>query len=313
LLPELPLQYADYAAWQRQWLQGEILENQIKFWRQQLQGAPPVLKLPADRERPQVQSFRGGHEEFAMAKDLADALNTLGRQEGVTLFMTMLAAFNAMLARDTGEDQIVIGTDVANRPTLECERMIGFFINLLPLRTDLSGNPSFRDLLARVRETTLASYTHQEMPFDKLVEELRPERSLSHNPLVQVLFVMQNTPRASREFCGLKLSRFEMPIAQSKFDLAVFANENESGIYFHWLYSADLFERATVTRMSGHFENLLRSAIANPDARLSQLEMLSPEEKERQAAEKEGRKQTQRKKLMSVDLKSVSLGKGAGE
>jgi len=201
----------------------------------------------------------------------------------------------------------VIGTDVANRPNLETERLIGFFINLLPLRCNLSGNPTFGALLGRLRETTLACYAHQDMPFDKLVEELRPERNLSQNPLTQVLFVMQNTPRATKEFCGLKLSRFEMPITQSKFDVAVFASENDKEMNFHWVYSADLFGPATISSMSRHYENLLRSVVARPESRLDTFEMFSPEEKEKQFADKKERKQSHIKKLMTAEPKVVSF------
>jgi amino acid adenylation domain-containing protein len=306
-LPELTIQYVDYAYWQRQWLQGKTLETQLTFWRDQLAGAPPVLTLPTDRPRPQIRTFRGGHHTAALPKSLVEELNLLSRREGVTLFMTLLAVFQMLLARYSGQEDIVIGTDVANRPTIETERLIGVFINLLPLRCDLSGNPTFGALLGRVRNNTLACYAHQEMPFDKLVEELRPDRNLGQNPLVQVLFVMQNTPRATKEFGGLKLSRFDMPITQAKFDVAVFASENDKELGFHWIYSADLFDPGTVLRMSQHYENLLRSVVARPDSRLDTFEMLSTEEKERQSAEKKERKQSHIKKLMTAEPKVVSF------
>jgi len=304
------LQYADYAAWQRNWLQGEALEARLGFWRRQLSGAPPVLHLRSDRPRPQVQTFEGGHIPVMLPRELHEGVKALGAQEGVTVFMTLLAAFQALLAWHTGEKQIVVGTDVANRPTLDTESMIGFFINLLPLSTDLSGDPRFSELLQRVRETTLAAYTYQDLPFHKLVEELRPERSLSHNPLVQVLFVMQNTPSAKKAFSGLTLSRFELPITHSKFDVAVFANENENGLQCHWLYSKDLFEQSTIARMATHFENLLRSGIANPHLRLSSLEVLGPEEKERSRVANSERKQMQLKKLLTADPQPASFVDG---
>jgi non-ribosomal peptide synthetase component F len=242
-----------------------------------------------------------------LPRDLLEGVKTLGAQEGVTLFMALLATFQALLAYHTGEKRIVVGTDVANRPTLDTEGMIGFFINLLPLSTDLSGDPRFLELLQRVRETTLAAYTYQDLPFHKLVEELRPERSLSHNPLVQVLFVMQNTPPAKKVFSGLSLSRFDLPITHSKFDVAVFVNEDADGLQCHWLYSRDLFEQSTIARMATHFENLLRSAIANPHLRLSALEVLGAEEKERGRVAKMERKQMQLKKLLTADPQPASF------
>jgi len=306
-LPELTIHYADYAHWQRQWLQGKTLETQLTFWRNQLAGAAPVLKLPTDRPRPPIRTFRGGHHTTALPKSLVEGLKLLSQREGVTLFMTLLAVFQMLLARYSGQDDIVIGTDVANRPNIETERLIGFFINLLPLRCNLSGNPTFGALLGRVRETTLAFYAHQDMPFDKLVEELRPDRNLSQNPLTQVLFVMQNTPRATKEFCGLKLSRFEMPITQSKFDVAVFASDNDKEINFHWIYSADLFEPSTIAVMSQHYENLLRGVVARPESRLDTFEMLTAEEQGKQSADKKERKQSHIKKLMTAEPKVVSF------
>ena len=306
-LPELTIQYADYAAWQRQWFQGEVLGNQLAYWREQLKGAPPLLQLPTDRPRPQTQSFRGAYESIPLAAEVSSALKKFSQQEGMTLFMTLLAGFQTLLSRYSGQEQIVLGTDVANRTTTETERLIGFFINLLALRGDLSGNPTFRELLGRVRESALGAYAHQDMPFDKLVEELQPERSLSHNPIVQALFVMQNIPRQKRDLAGLKLTPFEMPITRSKFDLAVFMVESESGLVGNWLYSTDLFERATILRMASNFETLLRSAVSQPDARISTLEMLTEEEKQQRGAEKKQRKQSQLKKLITLEPKAVSL------
>ena len=306
-LSELSIQYADYAAWQREWFQGAVLQQQLAYWRKQLLGAPPVLELPTDRPRPVQQSFRGALESIPFSPELSANLKAFSRREGVTLFMALLAGFQSLLARYSGQDQIVLGTDVANRPTLETEKLIGFFINLLAIRTDLSGNPSFRELLGRVRETALSAYAHQDMPFDKLVEELRPERSLSHNPIVQVLFVMQNIPRTRKKLGGLELSAFEMPLTRSKFDLAVFMVENESGILGHWVYSTDLFDRSTILRMATHFETLLHSAAAEPEARIDALEMLTDSEKQQRGAETKQRKQSQLKKLMAVEPKAVSL------
>ena len=247
------------------------------------------------------------YESIPLSSDLASSLKKFSRQEGVTLFMTLLAGFQTLLSRYSGQEQIVVGTDLANRTTTETERLIGFFINLLALRTDLSGNPSFRDLLGRVREVALGAYAHQDMPFDKLVEELQPERSLGHNPLVQVLFVMQNIPRQRQELHSLKLSPFEMPITRSKFDLAVFMVEDENGLTGNWLHSTDLFERATVLRMARQFETLLGNAQAQPDSRLSALEILTEDERRQVDIEKKQRKQSQLKKLMKIEPKVASF------
>jgi hypothetical protein len=306
-LPELAIQYADYSAWQRQWFQGEVLDKQLAYWREQLRGAPPVIQLPADRPRPSVQSFQGAYESVSLPENLLEPLKKLGQEEGVTLFMTLLAGFQALLSRHSGQEQIVIGTDLANRGSIETEKLIGFFINLLPLRTNLSGNPPFRELLGRVREVALGAYAHQDMPFDKLVEELQPDRSLSHNPLVQALFVMQNIPRPKRELAGLTLSAFEIPITRSKFDLAVFMVENDGRLIGNWLYSTDLFDRATILRMAGHFAALLQSAVAQPDSRLSALEILSEDEKLQRGSQTKERKQSQLKKLITVEPKAVTL------
>ena len=306
-LPDLPIQYADYAAWQRNWFQGEVLDQQLAYWKEHLRGAPPVLQLPTDRPRGKAQSFQGFMETISFSGETAAALRKLGQQEGVTLFMSLLAGFQTLLARYSGEDQIVIGTDVANRSTTETERLIGFFINLLALRTDLSGNPTFRELLGRVREVALGAYTHQEMPFDKLVQELQPERSLSHNPVVQALFVMQNLPPKERNLMGLALSPFELPITRSKFDLAVFVVDRPEELITYWLYSTDLFDAATIRKMARHFEALLTNAVADPDMRIGSIQYLSEEELQEQESGKKQKKQSQLKKLLGAAPKGIQL------
>jgi non-ribosomal peptide synthetase component F len=312
-LPEPVLQYADYAAQERQWLQGEVLEKQLAFWREQLKGVPPILDLPLDHERPKNRTFQGGCEMLHIPLETLRGLKALARQEGATLFMTLMAGFQALLSRYSGAEQIVVGTDLANRTTPETERMIGFFINLLAVRTDLSGNPTFRELLGRVREGLLESYAHQELPFDKIVHELQPERSATHNPIVQVLFVMQNIPRAKRELAGLQLEGFAVPTTTSKFDMAVFVAEKPDELLGYWIYSTELFEPATIQRMLRHFENLLESTVSQPDARLSALAMLSPEEVAQQDAEKKQRKQSQFKKLKSTAPEPVGLSSDNGD
>ena len=221
--------------------------------------------------------------------------------------MALMAVFQAMLSKYSGEQQIVVGTDLANRTTPQTERMIGFFINLLAVRTDLSGNPTFRELLSRVREGLLESYAHQDVPFPKVVQEVQPDRSATHNPIVQVLFVMQNVPRAKRELACLQVDPFDVPITSSKFDMAVFVAEAPDGLGVYWVYSTELFEQATIQRMFGHFGNLLNSAAAQPDARLSALEMLSPEEIAQQEEAKQRRKQSQFSKLKSTSPAAVGL------
>jgi non-ribosomal peptide synthetase component F len=202
-LPELPIQYADFAHWQRQWLQGEVLEEQLSYWKQQLNNAPPVLELPTDRPRPPIQSYQGAIASLVLCESLSQKLKFLSQRSGVTLFMILLAAFQTLLYRYTGQSDICIGSPIANRNRSETEGLIGFFVNTLVLRTDLSGNPSFQELLGRVREVALGAYAHQDLPFEQLVEALQPERSLSHQPLFQVMFILQNSPMPSLELPGL--------------------------------------------------------------------------------------------------------------
>ena len=301
-LPELAVQYADYALWQRQRLGSGALERHLDYWRNQLAGAPPVLKLPTDRPRAAARSFEGASQVIALAADLTKVLKEFSRREDVTLFMTLVAGFQALLARYSGQDQIVVGTDVANRTTTEAETLMGFFINLLVLRTDFSGNPTFRELLKRVRRTALDAYAHQHVPFDKLVEELQPERRGTHSPIVQVQFVMQNTPSAERHLTGLELSGFGVPITHSKFDLSLLMVERGDRLAGHWVYRTDLFEPATIERMGRHFEALLRRALEQPDSRLSTLAIESPAELEQRERERKRQKQLQRERLTGSPL-----------
>jgi hypothetical protein len=305
--PELSVQYADYAAWQRNSLQGELLETQLSYWRKHLLGAPSLLQLPSDRPRPESRTFAGAYEAIPLPTDVANSAKEFCQREGVTVFMVLLAAFNALLSRYSGQEHIVLGTDIANRTSAETERMIGFFINLLPLHTDLSGDPDFRHLVSRVREVALGAYAHQDLPFDKLVEDLRPERSLSHNPIVQALFVMQNIPSQRRQLAGVEMRYFPIPITRSKFDVAVFIRESNGTMFQDWLYSTELFDRVTILRMAAHFEALLRDALAHPEKRVSELQMLSEEEKHRVEAERNARKQTQRQKLGSAQPRAIQL------
>jgi hypothetical protein len=309
-LPDLPLQYADYAVWQREYLQGEVFREQLKYWRKHLRGTPALLQLPFDRPRPAVRNFAGAHEVSVFSKEVSVAVKSFSNQHGLTPFMTLLSAYKALLSRYTGQEHIVLGTDIANRTTGETEQMIGFFINLLALHTDLSGNPSFEEITGRVREVALGAYAHQDIPFDKLVEDLQPERSRSHNPIVQALFVMQNIPRQRKELAGLQMAPFSVPITRSKFDLAVFVRDTGEQFVQDWLYSTELFERETVLRIASHFESLLKHSLANPGTRLRDLEYMPADEKERLRERSQQRKQTHRKSLKSVEPRAVAMGDG---
>ena len=279
-LAELPIQYADFAYWQRQWLQGEVLETQLSYWKEQLQGVP-VLQLPTDRPRPAVQTFHGASQSLVLPRSLAEALKRLSRQEGVTLFMTLLAAFKTLLCRYTGQEDIVVGTPMAGRNRVEIEPLIGFFINTLALRTDLSGDSSFRELRRRVREVTLGAYAHQDLPLEKLVEELQPERDLSRTPLFQVFFNMLNIESYRLELCGLTVEPLLLSEPDSKFDLTFYASEKNEEVHLNLVYNADLFDTATTTRMLGCFQNLLDDIVDNPEERISSLLLWSGTEKEK--------------------------------
>jgi amino acid adenylation domain-containing protein len=281
-LPELPIQYADYAHWQREWLQGEVLEQQLNYWKQQLSGGPAVLELPTDYPRPAVQTFRGAHQSLTLPAKLTTELKALTQREGVTLFMTLLAAFQTLLSRYSGQDEIVIGTPIAGRNRAETESLIGFFINTLVLRTDLSGNPSFEELLRRVREVALGAYAHQEVPFEKLVEELQPERDMSRAPLFQVMVVLQNAPVAEvAKIEGLEVIREGGESGTAKFDLMLSVSETSDGrLQTLWEYNTDLFRSRTIDRMMDHFEVLLNAVVSNPAQQLSALMLLRDEERQ---------------------------------
>jgi amino acid adenylation domain-containing protein len=277
-LAPLPIQYADFALWQKQWLQGDVLQSQLNYWQNQLTAAPPLLSLPTDHPRPAVQSFVGTQQEFSLSPKLSQALTELSRQQGVTLFMTLLAAFDALLYRYTGSSDILVGTPIANRNRGEIEGLIGFFVNTLVMRTDLSDNPSFSQLLTRVREVTMDAYAHQDLPFEMLVEALQPERDLSHTPLFQVAFVLQNTPKSEIAMTGLTVTDLPPENTTAKFDLTLAMVSTDDGLKGVWEYNTDLFESSTIERLSGHFLNLLGGIAANPQARISQLPLLTESE-----------------------------------
>ncbi|HEU4595917.1 MAG TPA: condensation domain-containing protein, partial [Pyrinomonadaceae bacterium] len=284
-LPELPVQYSDYALWQREHLTGEVLEEQLGYWRRQLAGAPPLLPLPTDRPRPAASSFRGAAVPLTLPTELTDTLRRLGQREGTTLFMTLLAAFQTLLLRYTGETDLVVGTPIAGRTQAETKELVGFFVNTLALRTDLSGDPTFTELLARVRDVALGAYAHQEIPFERVVEEVRPERSLNHAPLFQVMLSLNNAPHEEFQLFGLKLQLIEPEITSSKFDLTLSLDEQGGALSGALIYSTDLFDEATASQIAAHFERLLRAAAHDPARRLSALPLLSPAERRRHVEE----------------------------
>ena len=276
---EPPVHYADYAAWQRTSLQGEFIERQIAYWKRQLEGFPSMIELPTDRSRPSVKTYRGTSYSWTIAAPTGKALGELSRGANVTLFMSLLAAFNVLLHRYSGQDDIVVGTPISNRTAVETEAMIGLFINTLALRTDLSGNPSFRQLLRRVRETALGAYTHQDLPFEQLLHHIRLERQLAYTPLFQVMFAFQTKPAQALEIAGLRLRPIEMDHGTAKFDLTLSVVESGDEIHAAFEYDTDLFDRDRVERMAGHFETLLQDIIEDPDRRLSDLMLLNEAER----------------------------------
>jgi amino acid adenylation domain-containing protein len=278
-LSPLPFQYADYAAWQRQLLSGETLEKQLRYWKENLAGAPASLDLPTDRPRPPQQSFRGAKYTLVLPKLLTEQITALGRKEGATIFMMLLAAFSVLLSRYSGQEDIVIGSPIAGRTRADLENLIGFFVNTLVLRANVSGDPTFRELLAKVRETAMGAYAHQDVPFEKLVEELKPQRDLSRNPLFQVMLILQNMPSSSQPMADLEIGPFPLPGESSKFDLTLIAAEDGEGLRATVEYNTDLFDKSTIERLLGHFQVLLQAAVANPDVRLSVLPLLTERER----------------------------------
>ena len=281
-LPDLPMQYRDYALWQREQSQRDMLGSQLRYWKAQLAGLT-ALALPADRLRPPARSYKGARETFQVSAEAATQLKVLGQQHGATLFMTLLAAVNVLFHRCTGQSDIVVGSPVANRTTPELEPMIGLVVNALVLRTDMSGNPTFREVMARVREVCLGAYAHQDVPFEKLVEEMQLTPDTRHNPLFQVAFTLHNTPDQAPTLTGMRttpfatgsVSPFDRGNDTAKFDLTVSMIETGGVIKGLLEYSTDLFDRATIQRMAGHFRTLLHSIAANPAQRLADFAPLT--------------------------------------
>ncbi|MCC5604893.1 non-ribosomal peptide synthetase [Nostoc favosum] len=279
-LPELPIQYADFAVWQRDRIQGEFLATQLNYWKQQLQGELPVLQLPADRPRPNLTTFTGAKHYFTFSASLTNAFKQLSQREDATLFMSLLAAFNILLYCYTDQEDILIGSPIANRNRAELEGMLGLFVNTLVLRNNLSGNPSFRELLHRVREVTLDAYGHQDLPFEMLVEELQPERDLSRNPLYEVMFVLQNTPGSVEEASGLTLRPLEFDSGTAQLDIFLSMSESAEGLTGCLEYNTDIFGSTTINQFINNFQTLLENIVANPEQHLSELSLLTASEQE---------------------------------
>ncbi len=284
-LPTLPIQYGDFAVWQREWLQGQVLERQLSYWREQLAGPLPVLQLPTDFPRARVQTFRGAVENFALSADLSDRLKSLAQQQSTTLFVTLLTAFKVLLFRHTGQSDLLVGTPIANRHRAEVEGLIGFFVNTLVMRSQLTPPASFLTLLSQLKVTTYQAYEHQDLPFEKLVEVLQPERDLSYNPLFQVKFRLENAPQSAISLPGLTLKPLPQAYATAKLDLSVDLYETPDGIAGGFEYNRDLFEPETIRRMVAHFQTLLTGIAAAPHQPIAELPLLTAAEQHQQLVE----------------------------
>jgi amino acid adenylation domain-containing protein len=314
-LPELKIQYADYAYWQRNYLRGEVLETHLQYWKRQLNGKLPIMELPGDRPRPQGFSYRGAAIYNLLPTKLSESLRGVSRREGATLSMVLLAAFKTLLYKYTAQEDVIVGVPWLNRDRIEIEPLIGFFVNMLPLRTDLSGNPRFRELLMRVKDVTLGAYAHQEAPFEKLVEEIRPERKLKQAPLYNVVFTLQTDRKREKEeekahLNGLKIGPVGVERQSAKVDLWLGITEMQGTLEAGWIYSADLFEEETIVRMHGHFETLLFSIVARPDAPIDELEILTEAERSQQAINQAARREFNYSRFKSVKPRAIPLSEG---
>ncbi|PYS22426.1 MAG: non-ribosomal peptide synthetase [Acidobacteria bacterium] len=278
-LPQLSIQYADFALWQRRWLQDDTIDRQLNYWKQQLADAPTALDLPTDFPRPSLRSYEGRRISLVLPAELTDAIRRLSRNENATVFMTLLAAFQTLLFRYSGQEDVVVGTPVAGRSMIETEDLIGAFVNTLVLRGDLNGNPSFREFLVRVRQTVLGAFCHQELPFEKLVEELNPERKANRSPLFQVMFSFENMPEPELTVNGTKFSTIDIESEAAKFDLSLDVSEDASGISISFEYATDLFAPETIERLLAHYQNLLKAIVAEPAASVADLSMLEEHER----------------------------------
>jgi amino acid adenylation domain-containing protein len=278
-LPDLPIQYADFAQWQRRWLQGDVLDKQLGYWKGRLANLPAALELPTDQPRPAVQSFHGDVCTFQLPLELSQALSELSQQEGVTLYMTLLAAFQVLLARYSDQEDIVVGSPIAGRTRQETEALIGFFVNILVLRTDMSENPTVREFLARLRDTCLGAFAHQDLPFEKLVDELNLPRDLSRTPVFQAAFILQNAPLPTLTLTGLVLTPIDVEQGTAKADVSLSMTETPQGLAGRLVYNTDLFDASTITRMAHHFQILLKSLVSDPEQHVWQLELVPAPER----------------------------------
>ena len=286
-LPELPIQYVEYAQWQREYITGEVLAKQVQYWKNKLAGAQTILDLPTDRPRPTTHSWHGATEELIFESQVRAALKEFAQSEGATLFMVSMAAFQALLWRYTSQDSILVGTPTAARSQIEIENLVGFFVNTLVFRADFTPDVTFRDLVRQVRACALEAYAHQDVPFEKLVEELVPQRSMNTSPLFQVMFTFQNIPKQVFEISGLKMKELEFETGIAKFDLAVEAFEDDEDDEFHcrFEYNTDLFEKQTILRELGHFRNLVNAVLKNPDEPLARIALMDEREREQTVVE----------------------------
>jgi len=312
-LPEITLQYGDYAYWQQNWLQGEVLQSELQYWKRQLSGTLPVLVLPTERSRPATPTYEGARYTFNLPAKLSEDIKQLSWRESVTPFMTLLAVFKLMLYRYTKLEDIIVGTAHANRNHADTENLIGFFINMLVMRTDLSGHPSFRELLHRVREVALDAYMHQDMPFEKIVEEMQIKRDAGNTPIFQVAFGVENARQAayniqnSQSFNhrGLTMSHVSFDMEVVRYDLTLWVKEGRDGLYGWWNYKTSLFDLASIKRIHGHFVTLLQSVVEQPDAKLDALEMFTESEKEQQASAQKSLEASKYQRLMAVKPQPV--------
>ena len=280
-LEPINVQYTDYALWQRDWLRDKELEQRLAYWTNKLAEVPPLLPLPIDRTRTARRSYCGEFRTLRLSRDLTSAITRLSRQENVTLFMTLLTAFKVLLARYSGQEDIVVGTPIASRNQASMEKLIGFFLSTLPLRTDLSGRPTFQEALRRVRTTALEAYTHQDLPFEKLVEKLHPTRDLSYAPIFQVLFNMHNFEEVPLSLAGLELEHIPLGEPGSIWDITLYAKEEKGELQFRAVYKAELFEGATIERMLDRYRVLLEAVVANPKENIGTLPLLSTQDRTR--------------------------------
>jgi Condensation domain len=279
-LPELPIQYSDYAIWQHERFEGHVLERHLSYWKQKLTGISPQA-LPTDRPRAPIQTFGGARKSLMLSQRVSDALKALSRSEKATLFMVLLAAFKTLLNRYTGHTDIVVGTPIAGRSRMETQGLIGFLVDTLVLRTDLSQNPTFRELLKRVRQVCLEAYAHRDLPSEKLISELQLARSLSQNTLFQVMFNLRNYPRPPIRMAGLTIAPVEVSTDTSKFDLTLAMSETGQGLSGSLEYNTDLFDGSTIDRLLGHFQNLIAAVVGNPDQPISELPLMTEAEEQR--------------------------------